>query len=50
MQVIETKDDAVKYLQEGKKASDILLRLDQLSVLLGSPDSEDEDAMEEEIS
>jgi hypothetical protein len=41
MQVIESKQDAIEYLQAGKKAGDILQRLEQLSQLLGDTDAEE---------
>lgn len=42
MEVIETKQDAIKYMQGGKTAEDILTRLEQLSSLLGSEEEENE--------
>jgi hypothetical protein len=43
MEVIETKEDAIKYIQGGKNAGDILTRLEQLSTLLGSEEEENEE-------
>jgi hypothetical protein len=48
MQVIESKQDAIEYLQAGKKAGDILQRLDQLSQLLGDTDAEGEEEENDE--
>ena len=43
---IETTADAVEFLQTGKKASDILDRLDQLTSLLGTQKPQEEDDTE----